>query len=97
VPAPSTANGFTLALYSDPVFDGGGRFVGIDAPGAPRHDSGPVLEVGRKDTVKAGEIQARPRHQGSQPGDKVQRLQHHVGRPIPERLFVLIHDTAPDP
>jgi uncharacterized membrane protein HdeD (DUF308 family) len=45
--------------------------------------------------METREIQARPRHQGSQPGDKVQRLQHHVGRPIPERLFVLVHNPAP--
>ena len=41
------------------------------------------------------EIQARPRHQGSQTGDEVQRLQHHVGRAVSERLFVLVHDPAP--
>ena len=54
-----------------------------------------MFEVGRKDTVEAGEVQTWARHQRRQPGDEVQRLQHHVGRPIPERLFVLIHDPAP--
>jgi hypothetical protein len=45
--------------------------------------------------METREIQAWPQHQGSQPGDKVQWLQHHVGRPVPERLFVLIHNPAP--
>ena len=72
------------------------RLVGIPpTPRAPRHDSGPVLEVGGEHAMETREIQARPRHQGSPPGDKVQRLQHHVGRPIPERLFVLVHNPAP--
>ncbi len=56
-------------------------------PRAPRQDSGPVLEVGCKDTMEAGEVQTLARHQRRQLGVKVQRLQHHVGRPIPERLF----------
>ena len=58
--------------------------------------------------METREIQARPRHQGSQTGDsrscaslrqrhtvhpvhKVQRLQHHVGRPIP---LPLVADRA---
>ena len=72
------------------------RLVGIHpTPRAPRHDSGPVLEVGRKDTMEAAKVQTWARHQRRQPGDKVQRLQHHVGRAVPERVFVLVHDPAP--
>ena len=45
--------------------------------------------------MKAREIQARPGHQGRQACHKVQWLQDHVRRPIPERLFVLVHGPAP--
>jgi len=81
---------------------GGGRFVGIDAPGAPRHDPLAMLEVGGEDPVKASEVQSRAWHQCRKAGNgrscaslrprhtvhpehKVQRFQHHVGRPITKR------------
>jgi hypothetical protein len=65
------------------------------APASAGRDPAAMFEVGRKDTMETGEVQTWPRHQRRQPGDEIQRLQHHVGRPIPERLFVLVHDPAP--
>jgi hypothetical protein len=35
-----------------------------------------------------------PGHEGGQPGDKVQRFQHHAGRTIMKRLLVAVHDPA---
>ena len=45
--------------------------------------------------VKSGEVEPRPGNQGGQPGDEVQRLQHHVGQAVSERLFVLVHNPTP--
>ena len=39
-------------------------------------------------------VYLRARNQSRQAGDEVQRFQHDVGRPVPERLFVAIDDSA---
>lgn len=74
---------------------GGGRLVFIDdRASAMRNDAFAVFEVGCEDPVETREIQSRARHQGSQAGNKVQRLQHDMRRPIPKQLFVAVHDSA---
>ena len=73
----------------------GGRLIDIVAPGALRHDAGAVFEVGCKYSVETGQIQPRPGNQGRQAGDEVHRFQHDVGRSIPKRMFVAVHDPAP--
>jgi len=74
----------------------GAKGLSASALPAPRHDPLTVLEVRRKHAIETCEIQALPRHQGSQTGDEVQRPQHHVGRAVSERLFVLVHDRQKD-
>jgi hypothetical protein len=68
--------------------------VGVDSPGTPWHDAFAMLEVRGEYSVAAGEIQTRPGDQGGQPGDEVERFQHHVGRAITEGLLVTVHDPA---
>ena len=56
--------------------------LGVLAPLRGCHH-GTVLAVGGKHAVEAGQVDARPGHQGRQLGDELQRLKDDVGGPVP--------------
>ncbi len=78
-----------------PTHGGHGLVAVYGTAMSARYDFGPVFAIRREHSVKSGEIQPRSGDQGCQAGDKVQRFQHHMGRAVPERLLVAVHDPAP--
>ncbi len=71
-------------------------FIMIDtAPQPARHDAVAMLEVRGENAVEAGEVQPGAWYQCRQPGNEIQRFQHHMGRAVPEWVFVLVDDPAP--
>ena len=68
------------------------RLVAPAPPG--RRHLGAVGAVGGKHAVVAGEIDSRPRHQGGQAGDEVQRLEDNVGGAVAIRCLQLVADVA---
>ena len=67
----------------------------LSASATPRRgDPRAIAAVGRKHPVEASEVDPRLRHQGCQPGDKIQRLEDDVRRAVPVGRLELVADIA---
>ena len=63
-------------------------YPGLVAPAPPgRRHPRPVPSVGRKHTVKAGQIDSGFWHQSREVGNEIQRLKDHMGGGVPVRCF----------
>ncbi len=72
------------------------RFVAVDLTSwLPWNNLAAVFEVRCKNAMEAREIQSGPWNQCRQARHKIQRLQNHMRRAIPERPFIAIDHPTP--